>query len=263
MSKNILITGSSHGIGAAAAEAFAKDGFNVGINYCNSPAGAEEVAEKCRAYGVDAQIYRADVSKYEDCKAMMDAFLEHFGTIDVLVNNAGGALKMPKGGFVDMPVEYWDSQINLNLNAAAYLSQMAAKNMIEHEIHGSIINISSIHSAVTWVRRKALPYSAGKAGLNMLTKSIGVELIKYGINVNCIAPGLIYTKIMSRYSEKNVLGFQRKIPAGDGGTPADIVPMIQFLADKSKSRFIVGQTIFIDGGQSIDGCIDNMLDEEF
>lgn len=263
MKKSVLITGSSHGIGAACAEAFAKEGYDVGINYCNSPEGAQEVAERCRALGANAQIYKADVSKREDCENMLNAFIQHFGKIDVLVNNAGGALKMPKGGFVDMPMEYWDSQIDLNLNSAAYCSHVAAKDMVEKGVQGAIINISSIHSQVTWVRRKALPYSAGKAGLNMFTKSIGVELIKYGINVNCIAPGLVYTKIMSRYSDKDITGFNRKIPAGYGGQPSDIVPMVLFLADKEKSRFIVGQTIFIDGGQSIDGAIDNMLEDEF
>ena len=261
--KAILVTGSSHGIGAATAIAFAKDGYDVGINYNKTPEGAEAVAKECRSYGVDAQIYQCDVSQREQCEKMMNSFIEHFGRIDVLVNNAGGALKMPKGGFVDMPMDYWDNQIALNLSAAAYCSQIAARCMIEKGIKGSIINISSIHSLVTWVRRKALPYSAGKAGLNMFTKSIGVELIKYGINVNCIAPGLIYTKIMSRYSEKDIEGFNRKIPAGHGGQPSDIVPMVLFLADKEKSGFIVGQTIFIDGGQSIDGAIDNMLDEEY
>ena len=232
MKKSVLITGSSHGIGAACAEAFAKEGYDVGINYCNSPDGAMEVAEKCRALGADAQVYKADVSKREDCEAMLNAFIDHFGKIDVLVNNAGGALKMPKGGFVDMPMEYWDSQINLNLNSAAYCSHVAARDMVEKGVHGAIINISSVHSLVTWVKRKALPYSAGKAGLNMFTKSIGVELIKYGINVNAIAPGLVYTKIMSRYSDRDIEGFNRKIPIGHGG-------------------------------QTIDGAIDCMLEDEF
>jgi len=193
MKKSVLITGSSHGIGAACAVAFAREGYDVGINYLHSPEDAQKVAEQCRELGADAQIYQADVSLHEDCVRMIDAFIEHFGKIDVLVNNAGGALKMPKGGFVDMPVEYWNKQIDLNLNSAMYCSQAAARDMIAKGIHGAIINISSIHSLVTWVRRKALPYSAGKAGLNMFTKSIGVELIKYGINVNCIAPGLVYT----------------------------------------------------------------------
>ena len=263
MKKSILITGSSHGIGAACAEAFAREGYDVGINYNKSPEGAMEVAEKCRALGADAQVYQADVSKREDCERMLHDFIEHFGKIDVLVNNAGGALKMPKGGFADMPMDYWDSQIALNLSSAAYCSHEAARDMIDKGIHGAIINISSVHSQVTWARRKPLPYSAGKAGLNMLTKSIGVELIKYGINVNAIAPGLVYTKIMDRYTPRDINGFERKIPAGRGGQVGDIVPMIQFLADKEKSSFIVGQTIFIDGGQSIDGAIDCMLEDEF
>lgn len=263
MRKSVLITGSSLGIGAACALAFAKEGYDVGVNYLSSPQDAQTVAENCRNAGADAQVYQADVSHRDQCEAMLAAFIAHFGKIDVLVNNAGGALSMPKGGFIDMPMDYWDTQIDLNLNAAAYCARAAAKDMVEKGTQGAIINISSIHSEITWVRRKALPYSAGKAGLNMFTKSVGVELIKYGINVNCIAPGLIYTHIMGRYSRQNVEGFNRKIPAGYGGVPDDITPMVLFLADKTKSRFIVGQTIFIDGGQSIDGAIESMLDETF
>lgn len=263
MKKTVLITGSSHGIGAATAIAFAKAGYNVGINYYKTPDGAEDVARECREAGAEAEIYQADVSKRDQCERMLHDFIERFGKIDVLVNNAGGALKMPKGGFIDMPMEYWDDQIALNLSAAAYCSRYAAKDMVEKGVKGAIINISSVHSEVTWVKRKALPYSAGKAGLNMFTKSIGVELIRYGINVNCIAPGLVYTKIMDRYSPRDIEGFNRKIPAGHGGQTADIVPLILFLADKEKSSFIVGQTIFVDGGQSIDGAIDCMLEDEF
>ncbi len=263
MKPSVLITGSSHGIGAAAAVAFAEKGYDVGINYYKTPDGAEEVAKECRQAGADAEIFQADVSKRDQCERLVKSFIERFGKIDVLVNNAGGALKMPKGGFADMPLDYWDDQIDLNLNAAAYCSHFAAQDMIAKEIKGSIINISSVHSEITWVRRKALPYAAGKAGLNMLTKSIGVELIKYGINVNGIAPGLIYTKIMDRYSERDINGFNRRIPAGHGGKPSDVVPLILFLADKEKSGFIVGQTIFVDGGQSIDGMIDCMLEDEF
>lgn len=263
MKPSVLITGSSHGIGAAAAVAFAEEGYDVGVNYFKTPEGAEEVAEKCRKAGAHAEIFRADVSKRDQCESMVKGFIEAFGKINVLINNAGGALKIPKGGFADMPLDYWDEQIALNLSAAAYCSRFAARDMIDKNIQGSIINISSVHSQVTWVRRKALPYSAGKAGLNMFTKSIGVELIRYGINVNCVAPGLIYTNIVSRYSERDINGFNRKIPAGGGGRPEDIVPLLLFLADKKKSRFIVGQTIFVDGGQSIDGSIDCMLDDEF
>ncbi len=99
MAENVLVTGSSHGIGAAAAVAFAEKGANVGITYCKDPGGAEETAQKCRAFGVRAEIYRADLSKKEDCLSLMEAFLADFGAIHVLVNNAGGALKIPAGEF--------------------------------------------------------------------------------------------------------------------------------------------------------------------
>ncbi len=255
---NVLITGSSHGIGAAAAIAFAKEGHNVGITYNKNPEGAEATARACEAYGVKTKIYGADVSRHEDCRNMVLDFIETFGQIDVLVNNAGGALKIPEGEFKDMPMEYWDSQIALNLSSAAYCSRYAVEDMIAKGVKGKIINISSIHSKVTWVRRKMLPYSAGKGGLNMFTSALGVEVAKYGINVNGIAPGLVFTKLAERYSEKDLASFSRKIPYGNGGTVDDIIPMILFLADHEKCKFIVGQTIFIDGGQSIDGSIESM-----
>ena len=262
MARNILITGSSHGIGAACAIAFARDeGANLGICGHNNAAEAQEIADKCEAYGVKTRIYIGDVGNHDFCKAIIDDFIKTFGKIDVLINNAGGALQIPggsKGEFKDMPMEYWDSQIALNLNAAAYLSRYAVADMIEKGTEGRIVNISSIHGQVTWVYRRMLPYCAGKGGLNMFTKALGVEVAKYGIRVNCVAPGLIFTKVISRYSEADLKAFSHKIPVGRGGTVEDIVPMIQFLADIEKTRFIVGQVICVDGGQSCDGTIESM-----
>lgn len=259
--KTVLITGASHGIGAAAAVAFAKAGYHVGINYCNTPDGAAETAEKCRALGAEAEIFQADVRDRSACEQMVRAFIARFGKIDVLINNAGGALKIPggtEGCFEEMPMDYWDSQIALNLSAAAYCARYAAEDMIARCTRGKIINVSSIHSEVTWVHRRMLPYSAAKGGLNMLTKALGVELIRHGINVNGVAPGLIFTKLAERYSPADLASFSRKIPYGNGGTVDDITPMLLFLADDTKSRFIVGQTFMIDGGQSIDGSIESM-----
>ena len=262
MARNILITGSSHGIGAGCAIAFARDeGANIGICGHKSPEGAEEVARQCEAYGVKTKIYLGDVGNHDFCKGIMEDFIATFGKIDVLINNAGGALQIPggpKGEFKDMPMEYWDSQIALNLNAAAYLSRYAVADMIEKGTEGRIVNISSIHGQVTWVHRRMLPYCAGKGGLNMFTKALGVEVAKYGIRVNCVAPGLIFTKVISRYSEADLRAFNHKIPVGRGGTVEEVVPMIQFLADIEKARFIVGQVICVDGGQSCDGTIESM-----
>lgn len=261
MSKNVLITGSSHGIGAAAAIAFAEQGYNVGITYCKNPAGAEQTQQACLAYGVDARIYSVDLHKREECESLMARFLGDFGTIDVLVNNAGGALQIPGGEFEDMPLDYWDSQINLNLNAAAYCSQAAVRNMKGHGTPGRIVNISSIHASVTWVKRKMLPYSAAKGGLEMFTKALGVEVAKYGIRVNCIAPGLIMTKLAERYKPSDLEGFLGKIPVGFLGKTEHIVPAILFLADEQSSRYIVGQVLRVDGGQSVSGIIECMKED--
>ena len=262
MARNILITGSSHGIGAGCAIAFARDeGANIGITCNRNPEGAEEVAAACAKYGVKTKIYAGDVGRHEHCKAMIEDFVATFGSIDVLVNNAGGALQIPggpKGEFKDMPMEYWDDQIALNLNAAAYCSRYAVADMVAKKTEGRIVNISSVHGQVTWVHRRMLPYSAAKGGLNMFTRALGVEVAKYGIRVNCVAPGLIFTKLAERYSKEDVASFSRKIPVGRGGTVEEIVPMIQFLADVEKTRFIVGQVIGVDGGQSCDGSIESM-----
>ena len=262
MKRNILITGSSHGIGAGCAVAFARDaGAHIGITCNRNPAGAEAVAAACEKYGVKTKIYAGDVGNHDHCRAMVEDFVKTFGKIDVLVNNAGGALQIPggpTGEFKDMPMEYWDSQIALNLNAAAYCARYAVADMVEKKTEGRIVNISSVHGQVTWVHRRMLPYSAGKGGLNMFTKALGVEVAKYGIRVNCVAPGLIFTKLAERYSKEDIASFSRKIPVGRGGTVEEIVPMIQFLADVEKTRFIVGQVICVDGGQSCDGSIESM-----
>lgn len=257
--KRVLITGASHGIGAATAVAFAQEGCCVGINYHKNPEGAEEVASQVTAAGGQAAIFQADVASSEACEAMVAAFIERFGGIDVLINNAGGALKIPEGGFVDMPVDYWDYQVKLNLSAAAYTARPAVQWMIENQVRGKIINVSSIHSLVTWVKRKLIPYMPAKAGLNMLTKGLAVEVAKHGINVNCIAPGFIMTKLSARYSQEDMDAFKRKIPLGCLGDVKDVTPMMLFLADDEKSRFITGQTFVIDGGQSVCGGIDAML----
>ena len=261
MSKNVLITGSSHGIGAAAAVEFARQGYIVGITYCKNPEGAQAVQAQCKALGSDARIYKVDLQVRAECEALMEHFLADYGTIDVLVNNAGGALKIPSGEFEDMPLDYWDSQITLNLSAAAYCAHAAVKNMKEHNIPGRIVNVSSIHATVTWVKRKMLPYSAAKGGLEMFTKALGVEVAKYGIRVNCIAPGLIMTKLADRYKPSDLEGFLNKIPVGFLGQTEHIVPAILFLADENASRYIVGQVLRVDGGQSVSGIIDCMKED--
>lgn len=261
--QHALVTGSSNGIGRATAIALAKAGYDVGLTY-RSEASYERclaVYNECKKYGGDIQMYQVELINRAACEELITRFLDHYKTIDVLVNNAGGALKMPKGEFDEMPLDYWEEQIALNLNAPAFLSHYAVKNMKENNIPGRIVNISSVHGKITWVKRKMLPYCAGKAGLDMFTSALGVEVAPYGIRVNGVAPGFIMTGLSSRYTPDQTKAFTDHIPAGVLGTTEDIVPMILFLCDEANTRFIVGQTFRVDGGQSVTGNIDSIKED--
>ena len=261
--KSVLITGASHGIGQATAIAFAKDGFDVGINYAHDSEGAKYTAEKCAEYGAKTELYKADVTSYEQCTEMVEKFVSDFGTIDVLINNAGGLLSIPEGNFEDIPVEYWDSQIKLNLSSAAYCSKVAVKYMKAHKNNGAIINISSLHSRITFTKRKAYPYPAAKAGLNHFTSELGCEVAKYGIRVNCVIPGLIFTPAtLARYDERRLKLFCDRIPAGRPGTVDEITPLILFLAKEENNRYIIGQSYAVDGGWTVDGVIPGMWEDD-
>ena len=157
--------------------------------------------------------------------------------------------------------DYWDKQITLNLSSAAYCAQAAVKNMKENKIPGRIVNISSVHGMITWVKRKMLPYCAAKGGLEMFTKALGVEVAKYGIRVNAIAPGLIMTKLADRYKPEHLEGFLNKIPVGFLGQTEHIVPAILFLASEEATRYITGQILRVDGGQSVSGTIEVMKED--
>ncbi len=249
-----LVTGSARGIGAAIAIAYAKEGYSgIGINYAFDEESALQTVEEIKALGVPVKLYQADVSKKEECERMITSFVADFGKIDVLVNNAGGALKIPDGYFDEMPLEYWDSQIALNLSATAYCCHYALKDMKAKKTPGRIINISSQLSFCTWVKRKLLPYSAAKRGMNGFTMALGNECAPFGIIVNAIAPGAIETRIAQRYTPEQKQGYIDRIPAGFYGQTQDIANMAVFLADIEKPRYIVGQTFLIDGGQLEDG----------
>ena len=249
-----LITGSARGIGAAIAIAFAKEGYSgIGINYAFDEESAVQTVAEIEALGVSVKMYQADVSKKEDCERLVNSFIADFGKIDVLVNNAGGALKIPDGYFDEMPLEYWDSQIALNLSAHAYCCHYAIKDMKAKGTKGRIVNISSQLSMCTWVKRKTLPYTAAKSGLNGLTMALGNECAPFGIIVNAIAPGAIETRIAQRYTPEQKQGYIARIPAGYYGQTKDIANMAVFLADLEKPTYIVGQTILVDGGQLDDG----------
>ena len=257
--KVCFITGSGSGNGRGMALRMAEHGYDIALHHSGrDPETAENTRKLIAEKGVRCEVFTEDLFLPNAAKRLFDQFRAKFDRLDVFVNNSGRTMG---GKLLDMNEETFDYVDRVNWKAAYFCVQQAGLFMKEKNIKGSIIIIASNHHLVNFGWSSA--YASMKEALVRFTKYAALEFSPYGIRVNCIAPGLIYTKIMDRYSKRDIEGFNRKIPAGYGGQPSDIVPMIQFLADKEKSRFIVGQTIFIDGGQSIDGAIDCMLEDEY
>jgi 3-oxoacyl-[acyl-carrier protein] reductase len=243
-----LITGASSGIGRATAEAMAREGARVGVNYCKNQAGAEQAAETIRKAGGEALTIGADVTRNADVLTMVEAVRKEWGRIDILVNNAGDLLA--RRTLADMTEEYWDQVMALNLKSAflcvkAVWEEMAARKS------GCIINVSSIAG-----RNGGGPgvaaYGAAKGGLLTYTKGLAKELAPDGIRVNGVAPGVIATPFHERYSPGEVMrGLVQRIPLGRAGTSEEIADVIVFLASPA-ARYITGETIEVNGGMLMD-----------
>jgi len=243
-----LVTGASSGIGRATAEAMAKQGARVGVNYCKNQAGAERAAETIRKAGSKALVVRADVTRSAEVLAMVEAVRREWGRIDILVNNAGDLLA--RRTLADMSEEYWDQIMALNLKSVflcvrAVWEEMAARKS------GCIVNVSSI-AGRNGGGPGAAAYSAAKGGLLTYTKSLAKELAPHGVRVNGVAPGVIATPYHERYSPGEI--FQRfiaSIPLGRAGTAEEIADVIVFLASPA-ARYITGETIEVNGGMLMD-----------
>lgn len=240
--KNVLVTGATGGIGKAIAESFAKEGYNVALHTCTKPDVAKAEAERMtKEYGVRAVAVVADVSKQTEVKEMFDRLTEGFGTIDVLVNNAGVSSVMM---LCDTTDEEWDRVVDINLKGAFLCSKEAMKNMV-HNKWGRIINISSVWGNVGASCEVA--YSASKAGLSGFTKALAKELAPSGVTVNAVSPGLIDTEMNSHLSESDIMELCDEIPVGRMGNPCEVAHAVLFLADE-KSSYITAQNITVDGG---------------
>jgi 3-oxoacyl-[acyl-carrier protein] reductase len=243
-----LITGASSGIGRATAEAMAREGARVGVNYCKNQAGADETAETIRKAGGQALVVRADVTRAAEVQAMVDAVRKEWGRIDILVNNAGDLIA--RRSLTDMTEEYWDQIMALNLKSVFLCVRAAWQEMAERK-SGCIINVSSI-AGRNGGGPGAAAYSAAKGGLLTYTKGLAKELAPHGIRVNGIAPGVIATPYHERYSPGEV--FQRfiaSIPLGRAGTSEDIADVIVFLASPA-ARYMIGETVEVNGGMLMD-----------
>jgi len=243
-----LITGASSGIGRATAEAMARQGARVGVNYCKNQAGAEQAAEAVRKAGSEAQVIRADVTRHAEVLALVETVRKKWGRIDILVNNAGDLLA--RHMLADMTEEYWDQIMALNLKSVFLCVQAVWEEMAARK-SGCIINVSSI-AGRNGGGPGAAAYSAAKGGLLTYTKSLAKELAPHGIRVNGVAPGVIATPYHERYSPGEV--FQRfilQIPLGRAGTAEEVADVIVFLASPA-ARFILGETIEVNGGMLMD-----------
>lgn len=243
MKKIILITGASRGIGRDIAKTLAKNSNNMLIaNYNKSEKEAIELKEGLKSEGIDIEIIKADVSKRNEAKEMVQEVLNKYGKIDVLINNAGiSQYKL----FNDITDEEWDNIINTNLKSAFMVTQEAVRNMINNK-EGCIINISSIWGVAGASMEVA--YSTSKAGLIGLTKSLAKELGPSNIRVNAIAPGIINTGMNNRFSKDELQSIKDEIPLEKIGNTADITKCVKWLIEDS---YTTGQVISINGGWDI------------
>ena len=240
--KTVLITGASRGIGRAAALEFAKNGYNVAINYKSSKNKAEELCGEIKKMGVSAEIFCADVSNNQETEEMVEKVIETFGGIEVLVNNAGIAPK--QGLFTDFSEDTAKSVFGVNVFGTMNCTRAVIPQMVRKK-SGKIINVSSIWG-VCGGSCEVL-YSSSKSAIIGFTKALAKELAPSGVNVNCVAPGFVDTDMNSHLTEDEKNEFCEEIPLGRAGTPEEIAKVIYFLASEG-ATYITGQTIVADGG---------------
>lgn len=244
MKKTVLITGASRGIGASMARLFAENGYNVIINYCNSKVDAQNLEKELLDKGLSAKAIKADVKDYAQVVDMIEEIHQLFGDIDVLINNAGIAQQKL---FTDITEQDFDNMVNVNLKGVFNCTKAVLRDMINNK-YGKIINISSMWGVVG--ASCEVHYSAVKAGVIGMTKALAKEVGPSGINVNCIAPGVINTQMNSNLDEYTLNSLKEETPLGIIGEGEDIANLALFLAS-DKSKFITGQIITADGGLTI------------
>ena len=242
--KVALVTGASRGIGKEIALSLAKEGAAVILNYNGSKEKAESAAEEIRAAGGKAETYQCNVSDFEACGAMIQDLIKQYGKIDILVNNAGITRD---GLLMKMSEEDFDAVLGTNLKGAFNTIRHMSRYFLKQKC-GKIINICSV-SGILGNAGQA-NYSASKAGVIGLTKSVARELASRGINVNAIAPGFIATDMVEAMTEDAKAKMTDAIPLKRIGTTKDIANMAVFLASDA-SDYITGQVFAVDGGMSI------------
>ncbi len=237
-----LITGSSRGIGAAIALRLAQDGFDIALNDLNeSMFEGNDIVEKIRETGVKCEYFCADVSDYSQCEEMVGKVKETFGGLDVLVNNAG----ITKDGLMArMSEEQYDAVINVNQKSVFNMMKHAGKIMMKQR-SGKIVNLASV--AGLYGNPGQINYSASKAAIIGMTKTVAKELGSRGVNVNAVAPGFIKTPMTDALTEEQRNAMLGLIAMKRYGLPEEIAGVVSFLVSKDAS-YVTGQVIEISGG---------------
>ena len=242
--KTVIVTGASKGIGANIAIYFAEKGYNVVINYNSSAESALLLQQSLASNGYSVMAHKANVTNKLEVDLMVKETIYKFGSVDVLVNNAGIA---GQGLFTEISEFDWNNIIDVNLKGVFNCCQAVLPNMIENKC-GKIINISSMWG-ITGASCEA-HYAASKAGVIGLTKSLAKEVGPSGITVNCVAPGLIDTQMNANLSDEDKKAFTDALPISRMGTTTEIAKAVYYLASED-ADYITGQTLAIDGGMTI------------
>jgi 3-oxoacyl-[acyl-carrier protein] reductase len=239
--KTVIITGATRGIGKGIAEVFAQHGANIAFTYRSSDEKAKALEKELSANGCKAKGYKSDASDFNAAQQLADDVLKEFGSIDVLVNNAG----ITKDGLLmRMSEEDFDRVMNINMKSVFNMTKAVLRPMLKQR-KGSIINMSS----VVGVKGNAgqANYSASKAAINGFTKSTALELGSRNIRCNSIAPGFIETEMTESLGEEQINGWRNSIPLKRGGTPEDIANATLFFAS-DMSAYVTGQVLHVCGG---------------
>ena len=248
--KVAVVTGSDRGIGRAIALSFAKSDTYSGIVVsARKREETERVAKEIENMGNNDSIaVIADVSQEADCIRLIDETVKHYGRIDVLVNNAGIQQEIP---FEDTSVEIWQKILAVDLTGPFVCSREAVKHMLNQDPKGGcIINISSVHQIIP--KPHYVAYATSKAGIEMMTKTMALELAQDNIRVNVVAPGAIETDMNQKLKQDKAEldKVLKRIPLGRIGTPDDVANMVEFLAS-DKASYVTGSAFFIDGGMTL------------
>lgn len=244
--KSVLVTGASTGIGAAAARAFARAGCRVAIHYNASLNRAEEVAADVRFAGAQAFLVGGDLRSSAKAREVVDAVAAHYGGLDILVNNAGGLVRRVPIAEVDD--EYFDAVVDLNVRSLVAASAAAVPHM-RRAGRGNIVNVTSI-AARNGGGAGSVIYASAKGFVSTFTRGLAKELVRDGIRVNAVSPGVITTPFHERYSTPAMLeAFRTAIPMNRLGTADECAGAFLYLASDALSGFVTGQILEVNGGQ--------------